>query len=260
MEESGLRQFAGKADDWLLCAILHVKQEKLTSELKIPFGWTVRLEKMAERCQNGEPWQYVVGSAPFYGRTFAVNENVLIPRQETELVCEQALKCVTKKDKVLDLCCGSGVLGITLALETGAKVTLADVSVHARAVARQNAKNLKAKTKVIYSDMFEEVKGKFDVIVCNPPYIETDVIQTLDESVKNHEPHLALDGGKDGLDFYRILAEQAPAHLKENGTLVLEIGYDQGTAVLELLQDNFVAELKQDYGGNDRIVIASLKR
>lgn len=260
VEESGLTEFAEKADDWLLCAILHVKHEKLTPELKIPFGWTVRLEKMAERCKNGEPWQYVVGSAPFFGRTFAVNKNVLIPRQETELVCEQALKRIGKDDKVLDLCCGSGVLGITIALETGANVTLADVSVHARTVARQNAKNLKAKTKVIYSDMFEEVNGKFDVIVCNPPYIATEVIETLDDSVKNHEPKLALDGGKDGLDFYRKLAEQAPAYLKENGTLVLEIGYDQGTAVLELLKDNFVAELKQDYGGNDRIVIASLKR
>lgn len=260
VEESCLTQFAGKADDWLLCAILHVKQEKLTSELKIPFGWTVRLEKMAERCQNGEPWQYVVGSAPFYGRTFAVNENVLIPRQETELVCEQALKCVTKKDKVLDLCCGSGVLGITIALETGAKVTLADISIHARTVARQNAKNLKAKTKVIYSDMFEEIKGKFDVIVCNPPYIESDVIATLDDSVKNHEPHLALDGGADGLDFYRILAEQAADHLTKNGKLVLEIGYNQGEAVCKLLQDKFDATYLKDYSDNDRIVIAALKQ
>ncbi len=260
VEESCLTQFAGKADDWLLCAILHVKHEKLTSELKIPFGWTVRLEKMAERCQNGEPWQYVVGSAPFYGRTFAVNENVLIPRQETELVCEQALKCVTKKDKVLDLCCGSGVLGITIALETGAKVTLADISVHARTVARHNAKNLKAKTKVIYSDMFEEIKGKFDVIVCNPPYIESDVIATLDDSVKNHEPHLALDGGADGLDFYRILAEQAADHLTDNGKLVLEIGYNQGEAVCKLLQDKFDATCLKDYSDNDRIVIATLKQ
>lgn len=260
IEESGLTQFAGKADDWLTCAILHVKQEKLKPELKIPFGWVVRLEKMVERCQNGEPWQYVVGSAPFYGRTFAVDSNVLIPRQETELVCEQALKSIGEGDKVLDLCCGSGVLGITIALETGAKVVLADICVHARTVARQNAKNLKAKTKVIYSDMFEEIKDKFDVIVCNPPYIATEVIQSLDSSVKDYEPKLALDGGKDGLDFYRELAEFAPAHLKEQGTLVLEIGYDQGAAVLELLKDNFVAELKKDYGGNDRIVVATLKK
>ncbi len=265
IEESGLTQFAGKADDWLVCAILHIKQENLKPELKIPFGWIVRLEKMVERCQKGEPWQYVVGSAPFFGRTFAVNNNVLIPRQETELVCEQALKRIGKDDKVLDMCCGSGAIGITLALEckNGSKkasVLCADISKDALKVAKFNAKRLGIKTKFVQSDLFGQVKGKFDVIVCNPPYIATEVVESLESCVKDFEPKLALDGGKDGLDFYRKLAEQAPAHLQANGTLVLEIGYDQGEAVVQLLQENFEVELKKDYGGNDRIIVATLKK
>jgi release factor glutamine methyltransferase len=107
--------------------------------------------------------------------------------------------------------------------------------------------------------MFAKVKGKFDVIVCNPPYIESDVIATLDKSVRDYEPHLALDGGKDGLDFYRILAEQAINYLAPNGTLVLEIGYNQGQAVCDLLADKFDVEYLKDYSNNDRIVIAKIK-
>ncbi len=260
LAESDLPTLVGTGDvDWLTTAVLHVKTDDLTKDLKIPFGWVLRLQKMSERIQSGEPWQQVVGTAEFFNRNFFIDKNVLIPRQETELVCEQALKHITNKSKVLDLCCGSGVLGITIALEKGAKVTLADVSKQALAVAKHNAKTLKAKTKAIQTDMFEKINGKFDVIVCNPPYVESGVIATLDESVKNHEPHLALDGGDDGLNFYRILAEKSPEYLNANGILVLEIGYNQGQAVCDLLKDKFDAEPLKDYSNNDRIVIAKLK-
>ena len=258
--DSELPTLVGTGDvDWLTTALLHVKAEDLTKELKIPFGWVLRVEKMCERIHNGEPWQQVLGTVEFFGRNFQIDKNVLIPRQETELVCEQALKHVTNKSKVLDLCCGSGVLGITIALEKGAKVTLGDISKDALAVAKFNNKKLKAKAKVIKTDMFGSIKGKFDVIVCNPPYIESDVIPTLDNSVKDHEPHLALDGGADGLNFYRILAHEADVHLNKSGILVLEIGYNQGQAVCDLLKDKFDAEFLKDYSNNDRIVIAKLK-
>ncbi len=261
VKESGITEYAGKQDfDWLLCAILKIKREDLSKEIAVPFGWTIRLNKMKERLAAGEPWQYVVGSVEFYGRTFEVNKSVLIPRQETELVTEQLVKRLNKKSTVLDLCCGSGVIGITAALETNATVTLADVSDEALKVAKSNAKRNKAKVDFIKSDMFANLCGKCNAIICNPPYVESDVIPTLDDSVKNYEPHLALDGGKDGLNFYRILAEQAPKHLTKGGLLVLEIGYNQGEAVKGLLEEKFDVEVMKDYGGNDRIVIAALKK
>ena len=258
--DSQLPTLIGTGDvDWLTTAVLHVSPKDLTKDLKIPFGWVLRVQKMCDRINNGEPWQQVLGTAEFFGRNFQIDKNVLIPRQETELVCEQALKHINDKSKVLDLCCGSGVLGITIALEKGAKVTLGDVSKDALAVAKLNNKKLKAKAKVIKTDMFANINGKFDVIVCNPPYIESDVIPTLDESVRDYEPHIALDGGADGLDFYRILAQQASQHLNKGGILVLEIGYNQGQAVCDLLADKFDAEFQKDYSNNDRIVIAKLK-
>lgn len=261
--ESGIAKYVGgnvNDVEWLTCAMLNIKREDLNKpNVKVPFGWTVRLRKMSERLSSGEPWQYVVGACEFYGRTFRLSKDVLIPRQETELVCEQLVKRLNKKSTVLDLCCGSGVLGITAALETGAAVTLSDISKESLDIAKYNAKRNKAKVDFIRSDMFNNLCGRCDAIVCNPPYIQTDVINTLDDSVKNYEPHIALDGGKDGLNFYRILAERAPKFLKKKGLLVLEIGYDQGESVKGLLADKFDAEVLKDYGGNDRIVIATLK-
>ena len=255
--------FDGIADrdvDWMMSRCLNVSLDKLNDDLKIPFGWQTRLRNAFRRCKEGEPVQYVVGNTEFYGRNFKLTDNVLIPRQETELVCEQALKQIRDGQKVLDLCCGSGVLGITVALQKKAKVTLADVSEKALDVARKNAHDNKARVKFVRSDMFRRIKGKFDVIICNPPYVESDVIETLDDSVKKYEPHLALDGGKDGLRFYRILALQAHEHLTDNGVMVLEIGYNQGQTVPELLGERYDTQVINDYGGNDRIVIARLKK
>ena len=257
--DSGLAEYVKGDVDWLLTSMLNIKKEDLSKDVKIPYGWTLRLEKMKEQLANGEPWQYVVGKTEFYGRTFTVNNDVLIPRQETELVTEQLLQRTSKDVKLLDLCCGSGVIGITAAAELSVNATLADVSKEALRVAKLNAKANKVKVKFVQSDMFEHFNGKFDAIVCNPPYVESDVIDTLDDSVKNYEPHLALDGGKDGLRFYRVLAEQAHLHLSENGLLVLEIGYNQGEAVKTLLEEKYDVQVLKDYSGNDRTVIARLK-
>ena len=259
VKASGIHEVVGGDFEWLVCSILNVKRDALKKSIRVPFGYSVRLGKMKEQIDNGEPWQYAVGKTEFFGRTFVVNKDVLIPRQETELVCEQLLKRIDSKSDVLDLCCGSGVLGITAALEKGANVTLADLSKEALKIAKQNAKLNKASVSRVQSDMFEKLKGKFDAIVCNPPYIEHDVIDTLDDSVKNFEPHVALDGGADGLDFYRVLANEAHSHLKKNGILVLEIGYNQGEAVQNLLKERFDVLVMKDYSGNGRIVIATLK-
>lgn len=263
VENSGLTEYVGKADEWLLSAILHLKPADLQKNIKIPFGWTVRLQKMRERIEKGEPWQYVVGSAYFYGRTIEVDNRVLIPRPETELVAEQTISCIKPNDKVLDLCCGSGAIGITVQLECkkankAVNVVCADISKDVLKVAKYNAKQLEADVKFAQSDMFSDIKGSFDIIVCNPPYIESAVIETLDNSVKYYEPRAALDGGVDGLKFYRILATEASKHLKKGGSLVMEIGYNQGESVQKLFADGFDVEVKKDYGGNDRIVVATL--
>ena len=259
VKASGIHEVVGGDFEWLVASILNIKPTDLKKNVTVPFGFSVRLGKMKERIDSGEPWQYAIGKTEFYGRTFAVNKDVLIPRQETELVCEQLLKRVDSNSTVLDLCCGSGVLGVTVACEKGAKVTLADVSDKALTVAKQNAKRNKAKVSFVQSNMFQKLHGKFDAIVCNPPYIESAVIETLDDSVKKYEPRLALDGGKDGLDFYRVLAAKATSRLKQHGLLVLEIGYNQGEAVKALLCEKFDVLVLKDYSGNDRIVVAEAK-
>ncbi len=261
VEKSSLPSLIGIHDiKWLTAAVLNIKVSDLDKNLKIPFGWKLRVEKMCQRIEGGEPWQYVIGRVEFYSRNYCVTNDTLIPRLETELVCEQLLKQINKKDaKVLDMCTGTGILGITVALEKQADVTLADISKDALKVAKFNAKSNNAKVKFLFTDMFAKVDGMFDYIVCNPPYIATDVIQTLDDSVKKYEPIIALDGGNDGLDFYRIFAKEAPKHLKKDGVAVLEIGYDQGQTAKEILSESFVVEVKKDYSQNDRIVIAKLK-
>ena len=261
LQQSGIAQKMEKSDmDWLVCSVLNIKRSDLQKDLKIPFGWTLRLKKYAQRIAQGEPLQYVLGNTEFYGRTFAVNPDVLIPRPETELVAEQAIKLAANNSKVLDMCCGSGAIGITVALEKGCSVTLSDVSPAALKVAKANAKNLKAKVELVQGDMFENIVGKFDIIVSNPPYVERNVIPTLENNVKNHEPHLALDGGEDGLDFYRVLAKDAPAHLCKGGAIVLEIGYNQAQEVTQLLSEAFCnIKVIKDYGNCDRIVVANVK-
>lgn len=261
IEASVLPQATGVSDiDWLTAAVLNIKTEQLANpKLKVPFGWTLRLAHMANRIADGEPWQYVVSREQFGGRDFYVDKDVLIPRPETELVVEQATKLIHNGDKVLDLCCGSGIVGVTIASDRKVNVTFADVSKKAIRIAKFNAKNNKIKGKFVVSNMFAAVKGKYNAIVCNPPYIETATINTLDSSVKDYEPHLALDGGADGLDFYRTLAAEAHKHLLSKGVLVMEIGYNQGATVPPLFADKYDVTLIKDYSHNDRIVVCKLK-
>lgn len=258
--DSALPELTGvKNVQWLSAAILKIKPSDLDNELSVPFGWRLRLAKLEERLRAGEPMQYVIGREEFFKRDYVVTSDVLIPRRETELVAEQLLKRVSQSMTVLDLCCGSGVLGITAALEKSARVTLADTDEKALAVAKINAKNNKAHVKLVKSDMFCTLNGRYDAIVCNPPYIPTGDIDELDDSVKNYEPRIALDGGKDGLDFYWRLSNEAHKHLTKEGFLVMEIGYNQGEAVAKLFADRYNVLVMKDYAGCDRIVVAELK-
>ena len=207
------------------------------------------------------PLQHITGEQEFMGYRFKVTKDVLVPRFDTELLVEEAAKRAILGAKILDLCTGSGIIGIALKkMCFGAEVTLTDVSDEALAVAAENAELNKADVKIIKSDMFGSLdpKEKFTLIVSNPPYIPAEEIENLDPEVKDHDPRLALDGGEDGLDFYRIIASEAPKYLTAGGQVLLEIGHDQGETVPALLKAAGFRDIEvlKDLSGNDRVVAA----
>ena len=230
------------------------------------------------------PLQHITGRQEFMGLPFEVNDKVLIPRQDTETMVEDALELMAKGTlrgqayddslkkggDVLDLCCGSGAIGISIAkLAKGAHVTCSDLSRDAIEMAQKNAcLNGCKSVKFVESDMFAAFCGrlgkkKFNMIISNPPYVPPSVIEGLEPEVRDHEPMMALDGGRDGLDFYRIIAAQAPEHLKKGGVLMLEIGFDQREAVQGLIEETGQFEKilgLTDLTGKDRIVAAVLSK
>lgn len=221
--------------------------------------WDV-IAEMTHRCMRGEPVEYVTGKAYFRHIVLDVLSDVLIPRIETELVAEQAIDLIRQKgySSAIDICTGSGCIGISLAVETKALVHACDISEKALAMARRNAKNNGA-DKMLYfsSNMFESITLSYDVIICNPPYVNEQEYMMLDDSVRMYEPSLALVAG-DGYPFYRNIAKNGMQCLNGGGALVLEIGATQAKNVMELLaQSGFVnVECKKDYAGRDRIVCA----
>lgn len=205
------------------------------------------------------PLQYITNKQEFMKMDLYVDENVLIPRADTEIVVEEAIKIINENNltNILDMCTGSGAIAIAISKYTeNRNITAVDISEKALEVARKNAiSNNTTAIEFICSDMFENVTGKYDLIISNPPYIQKNVIESLDENVKK-EPILALDGGDDGLDFYRNLENNAYEYLNENGYLVLEIGFDQKGEVTKLLQNKYKDIIcKKDLGGNDRVII-----
>jgi protein-(glutamine-N5) methyltransferase, release factor-specific len=204
------------------------------------------------------PLQHLTGEQNFMGLDFLVNEHVLIPRQDTEILVEEIMRDLHDGIRILDMCTGSGCILLSLLhYSNDCSGVGVDVSEDALAVARQNADRLAEKQAVfIQSDLFEKVEGSFDLIVSNPPYIRSQEIAGLMPEVREHEPHLALDGKDDGLHFYREIIKGAMPHLKRGGQLFFEIGYDQGEAVQALLAANGYTEIAvvKDYAGLDRVV------
>ena len=209
---------------------------------------------------NNIPLQYITNSQEFMKLDFFVNENILIPRADTEIVVGEAIQIINdnKFSSALDLCTGSGAIAVSIAKYTkNCNIVASDVSKKALDIALKNAVSNDVSNKInfVCSNMFESIQNKFDLIISNPPYIKRNVILGLDENVKK-EPWLALDGGEDGLDFYKIIAENAYKFLNENGYLVLEIGFDQKEDVENLLKDNYKDIIcKKDLGGNNRAII-----
>ena len=223
----------------------------------------LRYEHLIEERAKRIPLSYLTGWRNFCGLDFAVNEAVLIPRQDTECLVEELLP-YTKGKRVLDMCTGSGCIAISLAVLGHAEmITGVDISEKALAVARGNGERLLAdraesvKQQWIQSDLFEKVEGTYDIIVSNPPYIQSKVIETLEPEVRDYEPRLALDGTEDGLLFYRKITAQAAEYLSPDGLLAFEIGYDQGADVAALMTEQGYREVRvvRDLAGMDRIVM-----
>lgn len=219
-----------------------------------------------EKLKNNLPLEYITHKKEFMKLNFFVDDNILIPRQDTECLVEEIIKISKEVNvkKILDLCTGSGAIGVSLAKYIKkSEITASDISEKALKIARKNAENNDVENQMnfIKSDLFEKICDKYDIIVSNPPYIKTDVIETLDKEVQK-EPHIALDGGKDGLKFYKKIIKQSYEYLKYDGFLCLEIGYDQKDEIINLIENEgkyTQIYSKKDLYGNDRIVVAKLK-
>lgn len=231
-------------------------------------SWKANYVNYIDKRAGHIPLQHITGSQEFMGLSFFVSDKVLIPRQDTELLVEEVMLHLHDGMSILDVCTGSGCILLSLLhYSNNCKGIGTDISKEALLVAKQNGRNLQLEAEFLESDLFsvfEQGKAvgkseKFDIIVSNPPYIETEVVQTLAKEVKDHEPVLALDGGKDGLDFYRKIAKEAGTYLNRGGMLFLEIGYNQGEAVTKLLKESGFrdVQLKKDYAGLDRIVFGT---
>ena len=266
-------QMAGMMARQLLCHVSGKSPDVILSERDVYASEAVcrSMEKGLKRLLQGEPLAYVLEEWEFYGLPLKVSPHVLIPRDDTCAVTEMAIKkalFMEQDPRILDLCCGSGCIGLAIASRVkDAKVTLADISQDALAVAKENAalNHLSGRVRCVAADALKPAfpfLGKFDMIVSNPPYITAAEMLELDASVKDYEPHLALFGGEDGLDFYRSIAENFAPALKPGGYLCFEFGMGQGDAVCRILTENgyTILERTRDYNDRERAVLAQYGR
>ena len=257
----------------LICHCLEITQTQLAlyGDEEVPEDKLKELEKLRQARLEGQPVAYLTGERGFYECIFKVTSDTLIPRADTETLVEEAIADITElceeqqEVKILDLCCGTGCIGISVAKVLSecfdkVSLTLADVSEKAMEICKENAKDLIEEENIevgfVVGNLFENIKDKtFDAVLSNPPYIASPIIPTLEKQVQ-FEPKLALDGGKDGLDFVRQIADQAKDHLRAGGLLEMEIGYDQAESASTILEKAGYSsvEVIQDLAGNDRVI------
>ena len=257
----------------ILCHATGKTKEELLSRLEsyVTDQECATVERCVARAMMGEPLAYVIGQWDFYGMTLHVSPAVLIPRDDTCAVTDLAIKqalFLKESPRILDLCTGSGCIGLAIANRVkDARVTLADISQEAMAVAKKNiaAQKLSGRVSCVRADALGEPAaflGEFDMIVSNPPYVTEQEMEELQSSVKDYEPHLALYGGADGLDFYRAIAENYAKCLKPGGYLCFEFGMGQGDDVCSILEMNgyTILERSRDYNDRERAVLAQYGR
>lgn len=259
-----------KMDAWLLMEhVFQITRSEfyLKREQKQPDCLSDKYLNLVYLRSTHKPVQHIIGTQEFMGLEFIVDENVLIPRQDTELLVEKAIEFVKNLDsenvKILDMCTGSGCIAVSLAKFLGVKkIVGADISKKALAIARKNAYKNKVKCEFIESDLFQNIHEEFSIIVSNPPYIRTNEINELMAEVKDYEPVSALDGGKAGLDFYRSIAREAKKHFEKQGFLLFEIGYDEAEFVRNILTGNGYTDISlfKDLAGLDRVITAKIWR
>ena len=243
--------------DFIISEVLNVKRTDLILIDEITSGQEQIVREKCEMRKNNIPVNKIFGRAYFYGCEFKVDENVLSPRPESELLVEKAIHYIKENNykTCLDLCTGSGCLAIATKLNCDVEMTATDISAKALNIAKQNAKNNKTEIKFIRSNMFEKIEDSFDIIISNPPYIDTDEVKSLDLEVVNNDPHLALDGGEMGLKFYNIIHDNLRKHLNDNGMIIMEIGEDQKELIISLFNDFNLVESLKDLSGQDRVLI-----
>lgn len=243
--------------EWIYSLVLNIKRSELSKERMVQPSEAKRIKEISDKRLTGRPLWYIMGDTDFYGCKIKVDERALIPRPETELLAEYAVKSVEDGFKVLDMCTGSGCIAISIAkncASRGVSVMGADLSDAAIMLARENAKLNGVNVDFIQSDMFTNVRGRYNLIVCNPPYIKSSEIPKLQKEVREFEPKIALDGGADGLDFYRLLAKRVRSYLARDGILLLECGEGQTEEILKLFEKRDYAMVIKDLSGVDRFL------
>lgn len=246
---------------WIVCFVTGLSRGELRfrGNEELTHEQESRLDALLARRKQREPLQYIFGTVPFYNVELKCDSRALIPRDETACMAEEAIKIIKENNfaSVLDLCTGSGAIAAAIKYTCPeVSVSASDISPDALALAKENAKNLNCDIEFFQGDLFAPLKGKnFDLIISNPPYIATKDMEKLEREL-SFEPQCALDGGADGLDFYRDIATEAREHINKNGVLIMEIGFDEGDAIKAILARAGWGNIKceKDYAGFDRVI------
>ncbi len=262
MLEDTKKKFAAKEIDesdaeWIYSIVLGIHRSDLKHERSVKPSESKRISEIVEQRLTGRPLWYIIGDTEFCNCRIKVDERALIPRSETEMLADITIRSVEDGDKVLDMCTGSGCIAVAVAKACkgrGVSVTAADVSDAAIMLARENANLNSVDVNFVVSDLFKNVHGRYNIIVCNPPYIKSTEIPYLQREVREHEPRVALDGGEDGLDFYRRLASEVKSYLTKDGMLIMECGEGQTTEILQIFPRRDYAIVLKDLAGVERFL------
>ncbi len=243
--------------EWIYSIVLNTPRSELDEQRKVKPSETRKIFDIVEKRLTGRPLWYIIGDVEFYDCIIKVDERALIPRPETEILAQQVVNSAENGDKILDMCTGSGCIAVSVAKHLKGKkvsITATDVSDAAIMLARENANYNSVDINFVQSDLFSHVHGRFNLIVCNPPYIKSSEIATLQSEVRDFEPRIALDGGEDGLDFYRRLAKEITRYITRGGLLMVEVGEGQAEEVLKLFDKREYAMVVKDFAGVDRFL------